>query len=31
MKHIVFDIETIPQDPSLLLARATVFSAAANL
>ena len=31
MKHIVFDIETIPQDPSLLLARAPEFTAAANL
>ena len=31
MKHLVFDIESIPQDSSLLLARAPEFTAAANL
>ena len=31
MKHLVLDIETIPQDSSLLLARAPEFTAAANL
>ena len=31
MKHLVLDIETIPQDPSVLLARAPEFTAAANL
>jgi len=31
MKHIVFDIETVPQDPTKLLALAPEFTAAANL
>jgi len=31
MKHIVFDIETVPQDPAKLLALAPEFTAAANL
>ncbi len=31
MKHIVFDIETIPQDEAKLLALAPEFTAAANL
>ena len=31
MKHIVFDIETIPQDEARLLALAPEFTAAANL
>jgi predicted PolB exonuclease-like 3'-5' exonuclease len=31
MKNIVFDIETVPQDEALLLARAPEFTAAANL
>ena len=31
MKHIVFDIETVPQDPTKLLAMAPEFTAAANL
>src|SRR5512139_3794952 len=31
MKHIVFDIETIPQDEARLLALAPEFSAPANL
>lgn len=31
MKHIVFDIETVPQDEALLLARAPEFTAPANL
>ena len=31
MKHIVFDIETVPQDEALLLARAPEFNAPANL
>src|ERR1019366_6080516 len=31
MKHIVFDIETVPQDEAKLLALAPEFTAAANL
>ena len=31
MKHIVFDIETVPQDEARLLALAPEFTAAANL
>ncbi len=31
MKHIVFDIETIPQDEARLLALAPEFTAPANL
>ena len=31
MKHIVFDIETVPQDSTKLLALAPEFTAAANL
>ncbi len=31
MKHIVFDIETVPQEPTKLLAMAPEFTAAANL
>ena len=31
MNHIVFDIETVPQDPTKLLALAPEFTAAANL
>ena len=31
MKHIVFDIETVAQDPAKLLALAPEFTAAANL